>query len=158
MRNAFLVPHFHIFPRLVRSLFTGLSHFFHSKQQHNGACVCFKLFHTCQQVSAAMQVYFYTSVLKLEEEGSRLTATVNNKACKTYSFTAYLTICFKQYWALLEMIKMQLVNNWCANIAARLSVAAFRIIATVWIFNQLVILQCRFSMFAGSNGWIFPKA
>lgn len=45
MRNVFLVPHFHIFPRLVDSLFTGLSHFSHSKQQHNGACVCFQLFY-----------------------------------------------------------------------------------------------------------------
>lgn len=41
MRNVFLVPHFHIFSRLVDSLFTGLSHFSHSKQQHNGARVLY---------------------------------------------------------------------------------------------------------------------
>lgn len=42
------------------------------------------VFYTCQQVPAAMLVYFYTSVLKLWEEGSHLTVTVNNKASKKY--------------------------------------------------------------------------
>lgn len=57
MRNVFLVPHFHIFPRLVDSLFTGLSHFSHSKQQHNEACVCFQLFF---YVSRFLQQWWFT--------------------------------------------------------------------------------------------------